>query len=927
MKKRLLSVAFALLATATSFAYQIGEYAYNSTQRFKITGENIVQNGNFANGLTGWHGAEAGTAPSVEIWDAGAGVGAGPNGENAIVSLGASADAPLCNSWALNAGTYVVSFDFYATTAGNTSNTVFFLTTGDSFTAGDGDVTVSGSFNYPAEEWKSVVFFFTAEAGQSLVMNFKNLVADTKITNIEIHEATEVYDVRIAQRRLAYAKELMENEHFNVPAAAGERANLAGIIEAIEGMIESGEMDDANQATEMLNSFTQEGLEPYLSVTSDNIAQEAYFKYVENLTTFPKYNRGQIADGQVIGGFKFYGGNWLHGDKTDFLNKQIQGTYDNGAGTVVLRNENLPAGKYFVSAEMRNAYCDKNYAYTFNLESAVKARIGSEEKELGTIVGEDFVRFFMVGEVKEGEVFEAGFWWDGPATGSSFQIKNFEVRTFDKDMAAKEAHQAAFKAYMAQWNAATNNRTALTNLLGNPNYPWGQTDAKEAYNKWNGFYTAQEAKGWSTADGEDAGIASTDELNDWALYQGVEEYDTDEEGNQTRKTYQVVRGFQNATNALKTVNKPLTDLADAIVIAKSSRNNAANLTGDREAYKTAILAALATLNDVRSTTTDATYAADSTKAADALVALNAASEAFLASVTNKPIVDIDFANLAVENDFSGDHDEAYYIEGAAGRLYSNNYEADNNTNAVFTQGYIEEYMDVLRIGNGSATVYIDEADQPTGNEAVRVAFDIWFGKLINKYTGIELQNAAGERIAGFSYDCYNAAVAYNDFNDAENTGMDIPSWTTAIGKGGEDNSLIYTTSTNKSSFDLVINYANKTLTGGIVNGKQGNHEGAAMPFRTDITDQKVAKFVIKCDYNNKDRRCWFDNLKISKFATSDVEEDITENPWLDYTPDGIQNVTNNAAAPAGIYTINGVKVSKATKPGLYIINGKKVVIK
>ena len=924
MKKRLLSVAFALLATAASFAYQVGEYAYNSTQRFKITGENIVQNGDFANGLTGWYGAEAGADPSVEIWDAALGQGAGPNGENAIVSLGASADAPLCNSWALSAGTYVVSFDFYAPTAGNISNTVFFLTTGDAFTAGDGDVTVSGSFTNPAEEWKSIVFFFTAEAGQKLVMNFSNLVADTKFTNIEIHEAAEVYDVRIAQNRLAYAKELMENENFNVPAAAGERANLAGIVETVEGMIESGEMDDTSYAEEMLNALETEGIEPYLAVTSVNLKSLIPGLDIASLST---WGRG----GNYSADYKLdlQGGNWGHLDsEREALRSAIQTGYANSA-VYNAYHENLPAGKYFFTAEIRNANTGRSSWPTepvYDLETICRMFIGADSVDVGPIAGEAYQRFSIVAEVAEDGAVRAGVKWPGTPSGGAFMIRNTEFRAFDLSVLAKTDHVAAFKAYMAQWNAATNNRTALVNLLGNPNYPWGQTDAKEAYNKWNGFYTAQEAKGWSTADGTDAGIASTDELNDWALYQGVEEYDTDEEGNQTRKTYQVVRGFQNATNALKATNKPLTDLADAIVAAKSSRNNAANLTGDRDTYKTAILAALAALNDIRSTTTDATYAADSTKAADALAALNAASEAFLASVTNKPIVDIDFATPGVENDFSGNHDEAYYIQGAAGRMYSNNYEPENDVNAVFTQGYVEEFMDVLRIGKGTATVYIDEADQPTGNEAVRVTFDVWFGSLTNRYSDFELQNEGGERVAGFRFNTYQWTSEYNDFNNAEGTGLDITGVATSIGSSSASNAAIYVES-NKTTFDLVINYADQTLQGTITNGKNGTKVGEAVPFRTEITDHKITKFRINSNYDNKDRRWWFDNLKISKFATSDVEEDITEDPWLDYTPDGIQNVTNNAAAPAGIYTINGVKVSKATKPGLYIINGKKVVVK
>ena len=929
MKKRLLSVAFALLTAVTSFAYQTNDYVYNSTQRFKITGENIVQNGNFASGFEGWTNATGG-APSAEIWDAALGKGAGPNGENAIVSLGASAEEPFCGSWALSAGTYVVSFDFFAPTAGNTGNTAFFLTTGDALTQGEGDTGVSASFSYPAEEWKSVVFFFTAEAGQKLVMNFSNLAADMKFTNIEVHEASEVYDVRIIQNKIAFAKELMENENFNVPEAAGELANLAGIIESLEGMIASGELDDASQAEEMLNALDAEGLEPYLAVTS-----------VDLTTLIPGLNISSLSNwgrgGNYSADYKLAleGGNWGHLDtEKNVLRSAIQTGYGNSA-VYNAYHENLPAGKYFFSAEIRNANTGRDSwpcTLTFDLESNCQMFIGTDTIDLAPISGEDFQRFSMVAEVAEDGAVRAGVKWPGTSSGGAFQIRNTVLRSFDADVEVKADHVAAFKSYMTQWNAAASNRLALGGLLDNPNYPWGQPEAKDAYNKWDAFFNAQSAKGWATAAGADAGIASTEDLKDWALYQGVEEYEEDAEGNQKKKEYQVVRGFQAGANAVKEINKPLTDLADAIVAAKSNRNNTANLVGDRDAYKTAILAALASLNDIRSKTTDATRVADSTKAADALKTLNAATEAFLASVDakNAPIVDIDFSNAAVENTDNEEYSEAYYIPGKAGRMYFSSFETDNQTNNVFTLGYGEEYMDVLRVGsNGTATVYLSEAEQPGENDILRVTFDMWYGNLSNRFAGIELQDAEGKRVAGFSLNRYNGVVNYNDFNDADNTGMDILKYVSGVGSSKEENTYIVAAS-NKSSFDLVIDYKAQTLQGTVVNAKNGTNEGATMPFRSEITNHKIAKFTLVCNYDGKfpNRRCWFDNLKISKItAMEDVEEDITENPWLDYTPDGIQNVTNNAAAPAGIYTINGVKVSKATKPGLYIINGKKVVIK
>ena len=120
MKKRLLMVAFALLTVATSFAFEIGDYAYNMTQRFKITGENLVTNGNFASQKDGWYGADRESGPDATVWDLVQ--GAGPNGETVLQSLAATAGQPLCNSWTLaDGGYYIVSFDIKALNAGFTS--------------------------------------------------------------------------------------------------------------------------------------------------------------------------------------------------------------------------------------------------------------------------------------------------------------------------------------------------------------------------------------------------------------------------------------------------------------------------------------------------------------------------------------------------------------------------------------------------------------------------------------------------------------------------------------------------------------------------------------------------------------------------------------------------------------------------------------
>jgi hypothetical protein len=946
--------AFVLACVSSSFAYNVGEYAYNATQRFKVLGENLVQNGNFAQARDGWYGIDKETAPNADVWDFIE--GAGPNGENVLQSLGATANEPLCNDWQLQGGGYIVSFDMKYTAAGITSIITAGSDTGnncmDFFLNGDGSFTkvasteeapvtnVATAQNYVADEWKSVVFFFTAEQGQHLVMHFERLAEGFQITNFEIHEAAEVYDVRIIQNRLAFARQLMDDPNFNVDEAQEARANLEGIIATIEEMIAAGEMDDKDYAESTMVNFEDEGLSPYLDATTQNLKKNTYFNYVENLTAFPKYNRGSISEGQVIGGFQFHGGNWLHGQGAAELAKQIQGTYDNGPGSVALYSTVMPAGKYMVSAEVRNAYCDKDYNLTFSLESEVKGFVGSDSVSFDMIKGEDYVRFYLVGEVKEGEDFQAGFWWAGPSTGSRFDIRNFEIRSFT-DVESYFDHRTAWNAFIAQWNAATSSREKMMELIGDGNYPWVQDSLNTALAQWDPYRNEVIAKGWINAEGEDAGVATTDELNDWALYQGVELYsEPDEEGNVSRLQYQVVRGYQNATNFVINTNQPFTVLAEAIDAAKQTRNNIAYSTGDRETYKAAILKALNTIKTVRETTSDEKIEADSQVLADALAELNAATEAFIASAELKPFVTIDFSN-----DFelltNEDGTENYAIKGEGGQMLfpSDAVDLTHGTDIQGTAGYNwslghgEELLDVLRVGSPAASVEVPV--EVADNEALSVSLDLWIGYLNKCNTIIELQNAAGQTVT---------KLLRNNSNGTSETTFgltadDINKYMTTRGNSSTSNVAIMVDA-NKTSITMVIDYKNKTQKLTLVNGNAGTFEGAPVALNTDDVettneegetvmapfDYKVAKLVVSSNYSsqkNNDRRSWLDNVVMSKYPVVELEDDITDSPWAN----AIETVNVAPVAKRqGIYTLSGQKVEKAVK-GLYIINGKKVFVK
>lgn len=960
MKKRLLMVAFAVLTVATSFAYNVSDYVTNATQRFKITGENLVQNGNFANGRDGWYSTDKETVANAEVWDFVE--GAGPNGENVIQSLAATADQPFCNSWELAPGSYLVSYQVKAAAGKNlmphsitTSNNVttvsvpancadFFINTTGDFTrvasTDEAPVTGVASMAYVNDDWRTVCFFFTIEEGQKFVMHFEKFDAETQFTNIEIHQAEQVYDIRVAQNRISLAKELMEMPEFNVEAAQEAKANLQYIIETIEGAIAANAMDDPSEAENFMAAFEEEGLEPFLAVTSVDAKT-----LISGLDIKSQEYYGRAGIGNRAGQYHLdLSGNWGHlNTESDVLRSAIQNGYAHSA-TYKAYHEDFPAGKYFFTCEIRNANTGKASWPTepvFNLKTdSCLMFIGTDTIKTTAIEGEEFQRFSMVADVDEDGKFYAGIYWPGVSSGGAFFVRNTIVRAFNTSLVSDVEHIQAFKTFMTQWNAATGGRQTVHNKIDNANYPWGQSELKAERDRLEPYYMAQYDKHWYNADGSDAGVASTDELNDWALYQGFEEYNepAEEGAEPTRKEYQLVRGYQAANNAVVALNQVITDLGNAIDEAKKTRNNGAYLTGDRETYKAAILAALNTLTTLRATTTDATREADSTTFSQAKLTLDAATAAFLASVNVKPFIDIDFADPAdatmpavFAEDTSDEAPAAYYIEGKSGKMYFAAYEEDNNTNAGFALGVGEEYLDVLRVGNGSATVFIDEANQPGADDCLRVTFDMFHGNLSGKFAGIELQNAAGERVAGFYINRYNGSVEYNDFNNTltdGGDGLNLLKYVSGVGSSSASNAAIAAAS-NKSSYDLVVDYHNKTLQGTLNNAKNGICEGKAMPFRTDIEDQKVVKFVLKSNYNNKDRRCWFDNLKISKYALADVEEDITEKTWADHTDwvdTGVKAI-NNAVADKAIYTLSGVRVTKASKPGIYVQNGRKFVVK
>lgn len=908
MKKVLLSLV-AVLASLGAYAqgkYAVGDYIFTSTGKFKVTEILAVDQPNT------WAGYSAETFSPYTPED--------DDDLAGITSVNSEEGAQLTKAIDVKAGeSYVVSFSFKGDADGSSSITAGALNQIDAWVSQTEDgatkpanlVQVASTFTIIGYEWTDVAWAFTntlnidgeALDGKLNLLFSRINVGASIATNLQVVKVAEVYDTRIAERRLDYINQLLADPNFNITEAAAAADKLQDDVEAIQDMLKTNDpsFDDEGTATEMMSGL-DESLEAYLNVTS--ISLNARLSGT-NIAEIPEYGRGRFSS---YGNVELEGGNWGHLKDLDNLMSAIQNSFANTA-TYRIKHADFPKGKYFFTAEIRNANTGKDSwpcTPVFNLETTCTMFVGKDTIEVGPIVGEAYQKFYAIGEIEEDGGFFAGVYWPGTSGGGAFYIKNVEVRSFG-DIEAMVARKQAWDTFIAQWNAAVNARNEVIRLQSDANYPYAKDSLANALTQWDPLYNKVLVEdNWIDADGKDTGKATNEELTEWATYQG---YYPAEDAEDYGTKYALVRGYQYAASYVKAQAQAFTDFAALIAKAEATRDDAMNVNGDKELLDAEIKYAKELYAKTLANATDATKEADDTALADATATLEEAIEAFLKSATLTPIVDIDFSN-----GFTPVYDEeddtaimSYVIKGEAGEmafpLASVNLETTAPSSALYQLGYNELLGDVLRVGKGDATVTLAEGDIPTDEDVIRVQFDLWVGNLTKRWVSINLQNAAGERVGGFELNRYEGQLNYNTFNNDGNTGLDILKYVTAIGSSSAANAEICVDA-NKSSFDLIIDYKAQTMQGSVENGKNGTCNGDIVPI-PELEDNKVAKFVISSTYDNVDRRCWFDNLVIYKYASA------ADGP-VDTAIDAVKGGATSAELE-GIYTLEGIKVNSYVK--------------
>lgn len=979
MKKRLLIAALAMLSVATSFAYEIGEYAYTATQRVKILSENLIQNGDFSAGLEGWTDAE-GNAPSADVWSMEEGAGA--NGENVIMSInGSTADAALCRAWTLESGTYVVMYDIKGAGTqatgivnGNSYCLDFFLTSGEKLTKGEEDINVATVDGFK-EEWKTNSYVFTADDGQKLVMHAEKLPAEAKITNVRIYRAQVVYDDRILQTKLNYVDKLIATGKFVFDTDNGFVDN---VVATMRGLLGTADLDDPSNVEALMEAYETELL-AWLDINAGDILKDE--------PKWSTYGDTRKKDG-IGGNWKGTGGRWFHKNNGgsneitndgDEIGHRFQGGVEGSASqyyTITPAN----AGTYMFSLDIVGHYMagSSGKSYTFlpgttdnyvtdwnrdfkgvtiyagkdimGTDAEANAAMNNEQEgqkvDCGIISNpnaknnpQKFVVFYEVSqEMVDAQTpitFGISYILDperGFTTklGSNVNIANPQIRLIGVTQAIIDYQNEVAKIITQQGPLKERLELAKADMqkTAQDGYPWGKAALQEAIDMYQPVYEAS----LEVVDAE--GNVKNQEY----IKQCMDDAITGAGILYSDSLLNSVKAMNSARNAFSNINKPIATYRQKIADAIAVRDDGKNVMGDKNTFQAAIDAAQAKLDEVLAATTDETREADEAALTEALAVLAAAVEAFQQSAVIEPFIDIDFSNNFEEvTDEEGTPTGDYMIKGAKGQMVfsTGSVNVEDNTGApnekgvgemAFVKGHGEELLDVLRVGRGTATVNVPESVEITENDIVRFEFNVWFVQLSGGSIVVELKNAEDQRLAGFGYCAYGNGVdadKFNTFNNDANEGMDLYGYATS-NRDGDVKSHV---DGNKNSFSLLIDYKAKAVQGILATSK-GTTTGKLMPLQTyidaenSITDTKVAKFVLTSTYgannggNYVGRRCWFDDLKAIKYV-SQAEGEV-EN--------GVKNIETKVADNA-IYTLSGVRVEKASKPGLYVKNGKVVVVK
>ena len=940
MKKRLLFALMAMCVAVSGFALESGQFVYTPQGRFQIIGDNLNADNAFQE-MTGWTVISSSKALADKFSIKANGFA---DGMNSVVCLDDPTDdnnkgeGMYYRFEPTDAGaTYIVSFKMKSSILESTKT----------FIPGDGYQTptnlikvagnAAGTYTYPEtadeviantaeelnEEWRTFNYAIQGDGTARIwFISFTTLSTSAEIADLQIAPAIQIADLRQRDAMLEKLKTYRDCYKWSDEVWA-RFDGYPETIANLEAIGDESTQDDLNElletAKEVLDEFLYESMDDYLSNDQQNYLgikeTEGNTQKVSNYgewTCLPTgrafWNSGAYPD---LGHF---GGNnsWCYNVPNDPMGVFMKKTFD--PGSYVFTIESLAALR--ADPTSSSWTLDEGLDPAYGVAYIVKIVDGVPGDTISHVIqGLDsriYTPFVVSAEITEGGTYEVGFKayckdaYKDFKKGSVVFVK--DATLYGKNDNKYNQKELAYEADVReQITTGRENLTKAAEYIANPEYLWGKAMLQACVDTVEVKIAMYEAM-------------SQDEII--ATYKR-EEYVRADRTKSAEAGLLVYEIYTEAVRDILAANKEFLAENDTLASMQSAIANAETTLSlriyDSATGKEALKAAIAKAKDIQAQMKASQYSEEN---AAIIVAANAElNDAVTLFTTTIPadciatLVDIDFekdAELNIENFL-------YFIPGAKGSMELSAFSEQAASNQEFEKGYWANgehlWSGYLRVGNGTGTVLFDPTENGTmGTNILKVACDMYIQGLSGKSLGFFLKYVNEENqdvdVFGLFRNYYDGTTTTNTCNVDESYIWAKSGGSYANASPADATDSVTANPLEKTHFEVIMDYGKGTqyCTVSSPNGSTTSGEVALEAIPT--------KFILQCNYNNNDRRAWFDNLKIERITAGA------------YDPTGIETIANSQKPKANSYLYNlaGQKVGKDYK-GLVIQNGRKLIQK
>ena len=905
MKKRLLSLAAAALTTLSGFALTQGDYVYTPQGRFKVIDAASQVNFDLQNftGFTAFSATEGRTAADIFT----TGTDGDLNYFQALATTGSAEGMNYQLSLAVGKK-YVVSYKMKSSTLTSTHATicnhvvggaaadlgmnkaVVYNTRPDTVYVKDGEgnpTTEIESINYVDNEffsqpqtistdWTTFAYAITnVNAKNKYYLSFSGMSSDVLIADLEVHEVTQVADMRVRDKYQKLAEAYINLQYLDDDAKAD-----CGLVENYEEMMKLD--DDASQADlEMWTAgidatlydeggLCQESMDNWLGTNNNDIlGPNTPFTKIQKQTDHGIWQF--MENGKRSGRF--------FSEKADTYFEGPHGGGNYGVkNTVALQTREAQGflqGSYVFTVDMNGIVREKATGSCWDINFGLQAFYGriyllneagdtvkaSEPVLLPTGTNEansNYERLVLSWEVNEPRAFytlgvEARP-RDGVATnlGNTMTFKDATLYFYTVSPYTKQQHD-----YIADVREqVATGRTELTTsdgYLNSADYSWGKAELQACVDtvapKIVGYEAVMDTL--SILDTyADTYVKSTSEAKGLLVYEVYQE---------------AVKDILAANRTFIAQNDSLGLLVNAIADSKDLLvNRVFDASTERTQLENAVANAELILNDLKTKDYSDENVATAKAQVAALAEANNIFKENMEADAVTTVVDIDFEAAAATLDPGNDYTQnagAATITGQSGTMEFTNFMTTNTTGTyyAFQKGIDVDgaplHTGILRVGNGAGMVNFDLGE--IGTNIVKISMDWYFGALTGKEVGFRLQNEALEDVTGMRFDPYNAAYKYNPLN--------LPNMFVYYAFGSGDANQNAIVDSKKTKMQFYLDYGTKKAQ---LSTQRDNGESYTSDW-LDFSGSVVNSFIVESNYTNNDRRCWFDNLKIEVIQAGD----------------------------------------------------------